>query len=164
MGIRPITSACFLCYSAQARSRSFTDRQTHVWCGDGIGGSSAPGSFAFPHLLCPGNAHVHPPDVQCSRGDLCPGQAAYGSTLRQPIGSQFREYLHAWRTAGPVEPDAEEDFSYKDEPRPQPDGEPGSPAIVGHPSRPLRLTWPGLHLSCSRLRPCSATIRPSFSL
>ncbi len=31
----------------------------------------------------------------------------------RPIGSQFREYLHAWRTSGPVEPDTEEDFSYK---------------------------------------------------
>jgi hypothetical protein len=33
----------------------------------------------------------------------------------RPIGSQFREYLHAWRTAGPVEPDSEGGFSYKDE-------------------------------------------------
>jgi hypothetical protein len=33
----------------------------------------------------------------------------------RPIGSQFREYLHAWRTSGPVEPDPERDFSYKDE-------------------------------------------------
>ena len=32
----------------------------------------------------------------------------------RPIGSQFREYLHAWRTPGPVEPDTKEDFSYKD--------------------------------------------------
>jgi hypothetical protein len=37
----------------------------------------------------------------------------------QPIGSQFREYLHAWRTSGPVEPDTEGEFSYKDEPRDQ---------------------------------------------
>jgi mannosyltransferase len=29
------------------------------------------------------------------------------------IGSQFREYLHAWRTLGPVEPDSEGNFSYK---------------------------------------------------
>jgi hypothetical protein len=36
-----------------------------------------------------------------------------------PIGSQFREYLHAWRTSGPVEPDIEGDFSYKDETRNQ---------------------------------------------
>ncbi len=36
-----------------------------------------------------------------------------------PIGSQFRAYLHAWRTAGPAEPDPHEDFSYKDETRPQ---------------------------------------------
>jgi len=47
------------------------------------GGSSAPGFFAFQHLTLPGSAHVHPPDVQCSRSDLCPGQAAYGLTLRQ---------------------------------------------------------------------------------
>jgi mannosyltransferase len=33
----------------------------------------------------------------------------------RPIGSQFREYLHTWRTSGSVEPDTEEDFSYKDE-------------------------------------------------
>ncbi len=32
----------------------------------------------------------------------------------RPIGSQFREYLHAWRTSGPVEPDTEGEFSYKD--------------------------------------------------
>ena len=37
----------------------------------------------------------------------------------RPIGSQFREYLHAWRTSGPVEPDTEGDFSYKDETRNQ---------------------------------------------
>ena len=36
-----------------------------------------------------------------------------------PIGSQFREYLHAWRTLGPVEPDTKGDFSYKDETRNQ---------------------------------------------
>ena len=36
-----------------------------------------------------------------------------------PIGSQFREYLHAWRTLGPVEPDLEREFSYKDETRNQ---------------------------------------------
>lgn len=35
----------------------------------------------------------------------------------RPIGSQFQEYLHAWRTLGPVEPDTEGDFSYKDETR-----------------------------------------------
>ena len=35
----------------------------------------------------------------------------------RPIGSQFREYLHAWRTSGPVEPDTKGDFSYKDETR-----------------------------------------------
>lgn len=33
----------------------------------------------------------------------------------RPIGSQFREYLHAWRTAEPIEPEIEEEFSYKDE-------------------------------------------------
>ncbi|MBP1703357.1 MAG: hypothetical protein H6Q38_2464 [Chloroflexi bacterium] len=32
----------------------------------------------------------------------------------RPIGSQFREYLHAWRSSGPVEPDIKGDFSYKD--------------------------------------------------
>jgi hypothetical protein len=37
----------------------------------------------------------------------------------RPIGSQFREYLHAWRASGPVEPDAKEEFSYKDETRHQ---------------------------------------------
>jgi hypothetical protein len=36
-----------------------------------------------------------------------------------PIGSQFREYVHAWRTLGPVEPDSKRDFSYKDETRSQ---------------------------------------------
>jgi len=35
----------------------------------------------------------------------------------RPIGSQFQEYLHAWRTSRPVEPDTEGDFSYKDETR-----------------------------------------------
>ena len=34
-----------------------------------------------------------------------------------PIGSQFRGYLHAWRTAVPVEPDTKREFSYKDETR-----------------------------------------------
>jgi mannosyltransferase len=37
----------------------------------------------------------------------------------RPIGSQFREYLHAWRASGPVEPDTEKEFSYKDETRNQ---------------------------------------------
>jgi len=32
----------------------------------------------------------------------------------RPIGSQFREYLHIWRTPGPVEEDTGESFSYKD--------------------------------------------------
>jgi mannosyltransferase len=31
----------------------------------------------------------------------------------RPIGSQFRAYLRAWRTSGPVEPDPEKGFSYK---------------------------------------------------
>ena len=31
----------------------------------------------------------------------------------KPIGSQFREYLHAWRTPVQDEPDIEENFSYK---------------------------------------------------
>jgi hypothetical protein len=33
----------------------------------------------------------------------------------RPIGSQFQEYLHAWRTPGPVEPDTQKEFSYKEE-------------------------------------------------
>jgi hypothetical protein len=33
----------------------------------------------------------------------------------QPIGSQFWEYLHTWRTARPVEPDTKREFSYRDE-------------------------------------------------
>jgi mannosyltransferase len=37
----------------------------------------------------------------------------------KPIGSQFREYLHAWHTSSPVEPDTEREFSYKDEARNQ---------------------------------------------
>ncbi len=37
----------------------------------------------------------------------------------RPIGSQFREYLHAWRTLGPVEPDPKTEFSYQDETRHQ---------------------------------------------
>jgi len=41
------------------------------------------------------------------------------SRSARPIGSQFREYLHAWRTLGPVEPDTEGDFFYKDESRNQ---------------------------------------------
>jgi mannosyltransferase len=32
----------------------------------------------------------------------------------RPIGSQFREYLQAWRTPGPVKPAIQGDFSYKD--------------------------------------------------
>jgi len=35
----------------------------------------------------------------------------------KPIGSQFREYLQAWRTLGPVEPDVSKGFSYKAAPR-----------------------------------------------
>lgn len=37
----------------------------------------------------------------------------------RPFGSQFREYLHAWRTSGQVEPDTEGDFSYALETRNQ---------------------------------------------
>ena len=37
----------------------------------------------------------------------------------RPIGSQFREYWHAWRTAGPVEPRRKDEFSYKEETRSQ---------------------------------------------
>ena len=36
-----------------------------------------------------------------------------------PIGSQFLEYLHAWCTSGPAEPNTQGDFSYKDETRNQ---------------------------------------------
>ena len=32
----------------------------------------------------------------------------------RPIGSQFWEYLHAWRSPGPVQPDTKAEFSYKD--------------------------------------------------
>jgi mannosyltransferase len=35
----------------------------------------------------------------------------------RPIGSQFREYLHTWRTAGPVEPDPQDELIYKYEAR-----------------------------------------------
>jgi mannosyltransferase len=35
----------------------------------------------------------------------------------KPIGNQFREYLHAWHTSGPIEPDTKKEFSYKDETR-----------------------------------------------
>jgi len=41
------------------------------------------------------------------------------SRSTRPIGSQFREYVRAWRTPMPVEPDTEGDFSYKDETRNQ---------------------------------------------
>lgn len=34
-----------------------------------------------------------------------------------PVGSQFREYWHTWRTVGPVEPEARGEFSYKVMPR-----------------------------------------------
>jgi asparagine N-glycosylation enzyme membrane subunit Stt3 len=37
----------------------------------------------------------------------------------RPIGSQFREYLHTWRTPGPVVPDTDIYLSYKDETRNQ---------------------------------------------
>ncbi|MAT98335.1 MAG: hypothetical protein CL608_14415 [Anaerolineaceae bacterium] len=35
----------------------------------------------------------------------------------RPIGSQFREYLHVWRTSGPVESGPKGVFSYRDETR-----------------------------------------------
>jgi len=41
------------------------------------------------------------------------------SRSTRPIGSQFRDYLRAWRTLGPVEPGIGESFSYKDEARSQ---------------------------------------------
>jgi mannosyltransferase len=41
------------------------------------------------------------------------------SRASKPIGSQFREYVHAWRTSDQVEPDTERDFSYKNEARNQ---------------------------------------------
>jgi mannosyltransferase len=34
----------------------------------------------------------------------------------RPIGGQFREYLVAWRTSGPIEPDTKEEIGYKVEP------------------------------------------------
>ena len=37
----------------------------------------------------------------------------------RPIGSQFREYLHAWRISGPVEPGTEGNFSLEDKTRSQ---------------------------------------------
>jgi len=37
----------------------------------------------------------------------------------RPIGSQFRRYLHTWRTARQVEPDPKREFSYRDETRNQ---------------------------------------------
>jgi uncharacterized membrane protein len=36
-----------------------------------------------------------------------------------PIGSQFRDYLRAWRTPAPLEPEAEKEFSYKVQTRDQ---------------------------------------------
>jgi hypothetical protein len=36
-----------------------------------------------------------------------------------PIGGQFRQYLHDWRTPGPVEADSEAGFSYKTMTRPR---------------------------------------------
>ena len=165
MGIRPMTPAAFCTVRHSHDPGHLPDRQTHVWDGGGIGGSRAPGAFTFQHLLRPGNAHVHAPDVQCSRGDLCAGQAADGFTRhqahRQPISgiSARLAYGRTGRTRH-----RRMISSYQVEARLAPDGEPGSIAIVGHPSRPLRLTWPGLRLSYSRLRPCSATTRPSFSV
>ncbi|MBN1887822.1 MAG: glycosyltransferase family 39 protein [Thermoflexales bacterium] len=37
----------------------------------------------------------------------------------RPIGSQFRDYWHAWRTSGPLEPDTGGNFSYKVDTRDQ---------------------------------------------
>ena len=37
-----------------------------------------------------------------------------GARSVRPIGGQFREYLHAWRTPEPVQAEAEGDFSYRD--------------------------------------------------
>ena len=37
----------------------------------------------------------------------------------RPIGSQFRDYLRAWRTLGPTQPELEREFSYRDETRNQ---------------------------------------------
>jgi hypothetical protein len=36
-----------------------------------------------------------------------------------PIGSQFKEYLHCWRTCGPAESNTQGEFSYRDETRSQ---------------------------------------------
>ena len=60
------------------------DRQTPLRAGDGTGSSGTAGFFTFQHLLRPGGAHVHPPGVQCRRGDLCAGLPADGSTRSQP--------------------------------------------------------------------------------
>ena len=86
------------------------------------------------------------------------------SRANRPIGSQFRECLHAWRTQGPAEPDTEGVFSYRDKIRNQ-TGWRGW--IYRHrwlPIQTVETDLPGLHLSCSRLRPSCATIRPCFSL
>ena len=37
----------------------------------------------------------------------------------RPIGSQVRDFVHAWRTLGPLEPDTERAFSYEDKTRNQ---------------------------------------------
>jgi len=152
MGIRPMMSVCFLHYSAQAPSRLLPDRQTHVWCGDGL-------AAAVILALSPFNIRF----AQETRMYTCltfnAAVAIYAlvrlltdSRSVRPIGSQFREYLHAWRTSGPVEPDIEGEFSYKVETRNQS----GWRAwIFRHrwlPIQTLRLTWPGLHLWYSRLR------------
>jgi mannosyltransferase len=41
------------------------------------------------------------------------------SRSARPIGSQSRDYVRAWRTAGPVEADSKRDFSYRDKTRSQ---------------------------------------------
>ena len=65
-----------------------------------------------------------------------------------PIGSQFREYLHAWRTSGPVEPDTEGEFSYRDVTR---DRTGWTAWIFGHRWSPIQtietdLAWVGFIL------------------
>ncbi len=39
------------------------------------------------------------------------------SSAARPIGSQFREYVHAWRTSRQPEPDPKAEFTYQDETR-----------------------------------------------
>ena len=62
----------------------------------------------------------------------------------KPIGSQFREYLHAWRTNQVVELEPTEGSAIRMRPLTKLDGEPGYLAIVGHRYSVLRRIWPGL--------------------